>query len=294
MILEKNDLGRPYVLLLPILEGPFRASFQSGVDDHVDVCVESGSTLVCGSSFRSCLYMHVGDDPYVLVKEAMKVVKVHLGTFRLMDEKNPPGVVDKFGWCTWDAFFLKVHPQGVWEVVKGLVEGGCPPGMVLIDDGWQSIAHDDDDPLSSEGINRTAAGAQMPCRLLKFEENFKFRDYQSPNKTDPDKGMKAFVRDFKNEFKSVEHVYAWHALCGYWGGIRPNVPGVPESRVITPKLSEGLETTMEDLAVDKIVHNGVGLVPPVVVHKMYDGLHSHLQSVGIDGVKVDVIHVSSL
>lgn len=293
MILEKNDLGRPYVLLLPILEGPFRASLQSGVDDHVDVCVESGSTLVCGSSFRSCLYMHVGDDPYALVKEAMKVVKVHLGTFRLMDEKNPPGVVDKFGWCTWDAFYLKVHPQGVWEGVKGLVEGGCPPGMVLIDDGWQSIAHDDDGPLS-EGINRTAAGAQMPCRLLKFEENFKFRDYQSPNKTDPDKGMKAFVRNLKNEFKSVEHVYVWHALCGYWGGIRPNVPGMPESRVITPKLSEGLKTTMEDLAVDKIVHNGVGLVPPEVVHKMYDGLHSHLQSVGIDGVKVDVIHVSSL
>ena len=41
MILEKNDLGRPYVLLLPLLEGPFRASLQPGVDDQVDICVES-------------------------------------------------------------------------------------------------------------------------------------------------------------------------------------------------------------------------------------------------------------
>jgi raffinose synthase len=292
MILDKNDVagGRPYVLLLPLLEGPFRASLQHGVsddDDNVHVCVESGSTRVCGSSFRSCVYMHVGDDdPYILVKEAMKVMRVHLGTFRLLEEKNPPAIVDKFGWCTWDAFYLKVHPQGVWEGVKGLVEGGCPPGMVLIDDGWQSISHDDD-PISQEGMNRTAAGEQMPCRLIKFEENYKFRDYRNHE------GLGAFVRDLKDEFRTVDQVYVWHALCGYWGGIRPNVPGMPESRVITPKLSEGLQMTMEDLAVEKIVNNGVGLVPPELAHKMYEGLHSHLASAGIDGVKVDVIHVSS-
>lgn len=292
MILEKNNLGRPYVLLLPLIEGPFRASLQPGVDDYMDVCMESGSTSVCGSSFRSCLYMHVGDDPYSLVKEAMKVIRVHLGTFRLLEEKNPPGIVDKFGWCTWDAFYLKVHPKGIWEGVKGLVEGGCPPGMVLIDDGWQSVCHDEDPISDQEGMNRTAAGEQMPCRLIKFEENYKFRDYRSTREAS-DKGMGAFIRDLKDEFRTIEHVYVWHALCGYWGGIRPNVRGMPESRVITPKLSQGLQMTMEDLAVDKIVKNGVGLVPPEQVHKMYEGLHSHLASVGIDGVKVDVIHVSS-
>ncbi|KAJ0049304.1 hypothetical protein Pint_15508 [Pistacia integerrima] len=136
LILDKNDLGRPYVLLFPIQEGPFRASLQPGVDDYVDLCLESGSSHVCGSSFRSCLYMHVNDDPYRLAKEAMKVVRLHLGTFKLLEEKTPPGIIDKFGWCTWDAFYLKVHPEGVREGVKGLVEGGCPPGLVLIDDGW--------------------------------------------------------------------------------------------------------------------------------------------------------------
>ncbi|KAJ6688219.1 hypothetical protein OIU74_016853 [Salix koriyanagi] len=291
MILDKNDLGRPYVLLLPLLEGPFRASLQPGVDDSVDVCVESGSTQVCGSSFRSCLYMHVGDDPYILVKEAMKVTRVHLGTFRLLEEKTPPGIVDKFGWCTWDAFYLNVHPIGVWEGVKGLVEGGCPPGMVLIDDGWQSICHDDDPISEQEGMNRTAAGEQMPCRLVKFEENYKFRDYESP-KGPPGKGMTAFIRDLKGEFGTIEHVYIWHAVCGYWGGVRPDAGGsMPASTVIIPKLSPSLKMTMEDLAVDKIVNNGVGLVPPELAYEMYDGLHSHLESAGIDGVKVDVIHL---
>lgn len=293
MILDKSDdAGRPYVLLLPLIEGPFRASLQSGEDDNVDICVESGSTAVRGATFRSCLYMHVGDHPFELAKDAMKVVRVHLGTFKLLEEKSPPGIVDKFGWCTWDAFYLKVHPKGVWEGVKSLVEGGCPPQMVLIDDGWQAICHDDDPISDQEGMNRTAAGEQMPCRLLKFEENYKFRDYQSP-RSPHEKGMGAFVRDLKGEFKSVEHVYVWHALCGYWGGIRPNVPGMPQSKVIVPKLSQGLQMTMEDLAVDKIVNNGVGLVPPETVAQMYQGLHSRLHSAGIDGVKVDVIHVSS-
>ena len=296
VILDNSaDTGRPYVLLLPIVEGPFRASLQPGADDYVDVCVESGSTKVTGDSFRSVVYVHVGDDPFKLVKDAMRVVRSHLGTFKLLDEKTPPPIVDKFGWCTWDAFYLTVQPHGVMEGVKGLVDGGCPPGLVLIDDGWQSISHDED-PIDSEGINRTAAGEQMPCRLLRYQENFKFRDYVSPNGGDSsdNKGMGAFIRDLKDEFKTVDQVYVWHALCGYWGGLRPNVPGLPEkTTVVKPKLSPGLELTMEDLAVDKIVNNGVGFVPPELVDQMYEGLHSHLEKIGIDGVKVDVIHVSA-
>ncbi|KAK4426132.1 Galactinol--sucrose galactosyltransferase [Sesamum alatum] len=289
---EPGDKGRPYVLLLPLIEGPFRASLQPGVDDYIDVCVESGSSKVTGSSFRAVLYMHAGDDPFSLVKDAIKVARAHLGTFKLLEEKTPPGIVDKFGWCTWDAFYLTVHPHGVWEGVKGLVDGGCPPGLVLIDDGWQSICHDED-PITSEGMNRTSAGEQMPCRLIQFQENYKFREYESPNKSGPGPkhGMAAFVRDLKESFKSVDYVYVWHALCGYWGGLRPGVPGLPEAKVITPKLTPGLKTTMEDLAVDKIVNNGVGLVPPEMADQLYEGLHSHLESVGIDGVKVDVIHL---
>ncbi|KAE8661706.1 Galactinol--sucrose galactosyltransferase [Hibiscus syriacus] len=293
VILDKSDSGRPFALLLPLLEGPFRASIQPGAEDNVDICVESGSTAVTSATFRSVLYVHVGEDPFNLVKEAMKVVKEHLGTFKLLEEKNPPGIVDKFGWCTWDAFYLTVHPQGVWEGVKGLVEGGCPPGLVLIDDGWQSISHDED-PVTKEGMNCAVAGEQMPCRLLKFQENYKFRDYVSPRSLangSAKKGMGAFIKDLKEEFNTVDFVYVWHALCGYWGGLRPNVPGLPETKVIKPELSPGLKKTMEDLAVDKIVNTGIGLVPPEKADELYEGLHSHLENVGIDGVKVDVIHL---
>jgi len=290
MVLDRSGSsaggGRPYVLLLPIVEGAFRACLESGkVDDYVDMVVESGSSAVRGAVFRSSLYLHAGDDPFELVREAVRVVRAHLGTFRTMDEKTPPPIVDKFGWCTWDAFYLKVHPEGVWEGVRRLSEGGCPPGLVLIDDGWQSICHDDDDPASgAEGMNRTSAGEQMPCRLIKFQENHKFRDYKQG-------GLGAFVREMKAAFPTVEQVYVWHALCGYWGGLRPGVQGLPPAKVVAPRLSPGLQRTMEDLAVDKIVNNGVGLVDPKRARELYEGLHSHLAASGIDGVKVDVIHL---
>ncbi|CAN0901189.1 Galactinol--sucrose galactosyltransferase [Linum grandiflorum] len=291
MMLDRNDDGsRPYVVVLPLVEGSFRASLQPSTAhvDVVDMCVESGSTRVTGSTFRSCLYMQAGEDPFTLLKDASKAVKEHLGTFNLMEEKSPPEIVDKFGWCTWDALYLEVNPKGVLEGVKGLAEGGCPPGLVLIDDGWQSICHDED-PITEGGwMNRTAPGERMPCRLIKFEENYKFRDYESSKWG---KGMKGFVKELKQRFKSVEFVYVWHALCGYWGGVRPGVVGMPKSKMVVAELSQGVKKTMEDLAVVKIAENGVGLVPPEMASTLYEGMHSHLRSVGIDGVKVDVIQV---
>lgn len=51
---------------------------------------------------------------------------------------------------------------------------------------------------------------------------------------------------------------------------------------------------MEDLAVDKIVSNGVGLASSERAAELYDALHSYLSRAGIDGVKVNVIHILEL
>ncbi|GAU35819.1 hypothetical protein TSUD_155940 [Trifolium subterraneum] len=293
MIILENDIvkERPYVLLLPLIEGSFRASLQPGSNknNHVDICMESDSTRVIESSFKTCLYIHANFDPYILMNEAIKVVRDHLGTFKLLEEKTVPDIVDKFGWCTWDAFYLKVHPQGVKEGIKGLVEGECPPSFVIIDDGWQNFCRDDEDFFNGGdclSLNCAIPGEQMLGRLISFEENKKFKEY------DQCLGMGGFVRDLKREFGGLlKEVYVWHAFCGYWGGIRPNVEGMPESVVVEAKLSPGAEKCMTDLAVVKIVENGVGLVKPEEACKLYDELHSHLKSVGVDGVKIDVTHV---
>lgn len=32
-----------------------------------------------------------------------------------------PGMLDYFGWCTWDAFYHDVNPQGIRDGLKRLI-----------------------------------------------------------------------------------------------------------------------------------------------------------------------------
>lgn len=138
---------RSYVLILPLIEGKFRSALHPGADGHVMLCAESGSTQVKASSFTAIAYVHVCENPYNLMKEAYSAVRIHLNTFRLLEEKAVPSLVDKFGWCTWDAFYLTVDPVGVWHGVKDFTEGGVQPRFLIIDDGWQSISTDGENPF---------------------------------------------------------------------------------------------------------------------------------------------------
>lgn len=362
---------KSYVVIIPIIQGSFRSALHPGSEGHVMICAESGSTNVKASNFDAIAYVHASDNPYTLMKEAFSALRVHLNTFRLLEEKTVPSLVDKFGWCTWDAFYLSVEPTGVWQGVKEFTEGGVSPRFIVIDDGWQSVNFDGQDP-NEDAKNLVLGGSQMTARLHRLDEGKKFRDYKGgslldsealqfdPKKPkmliskgieiehaekDRDKaiksgakdvsdfeskiqklkeelneifggvdhessgnssdgqgcgshscssgsyGMKAFTRDLRTKFKGLDDIYVWHALCGAWGGVRPGSTHL-NSNVIHCKLSPGLDGTMEDLAVVKIVEGGIGLVHPDQADDFYDSMHSYLSKVGVTGVKVDVIHVS--
>uniref|UniRef100_J3NA49 Uncharacterized protein n=1 Tax=Oryza brachyantha TaxID=4533 RepID=J3NA49_ORYBR len=102
----------------------FRSAIFPGDDDGVVVCAESGSMAVTATDFRRIAYVHAGDDPFRLMQEAYAAARVHLGTFRLVQEKALPPMAERFGWCTWDAFYLTVDPAGVWQGVGGRPRGG--------------------------------------------------------------------------------------------------------------------------------------------------------------------------
>ncbi|XP_022991280.1 stachyose synthase-like [Cucurbita maxima] len=356
---------RSYVVIIPIIEGSFRSALHPGTDGHVMIWAESGSTHVKASSFDAIAYIHVSDNPYNLMKEAYAAIRVHLNTFRLLEEKSVPDLVDRFGWCTWNAFFLNVNPVGVWHGVNDFTEGGVSLRFLIIDDGWQSINADGEDP--HRDMKHIVLGAnQMTARLYKFEECDKFGKYKGgtmlgPNappfdpkkpkllisksieidnaekdrdnviqsgvtdiskfeakvqklkqelmdifgndqdeeennrnenccyKGGDDMGMKAFTRDLRTKFKGLDDIYVWHALAGAWGGVRPGSTHL-KSKITPLKSSPGLDGTMTDLAVVKVIEGKIGLVHPDQAYDLYDSMHSYLSKAGITGVKVDVIH----
>lgn len=85
----------------------------------------------------------------------------------------------------------------------------------------------------------------------------------------------------------------WHAITGYWGGVRS---GASEMNHYDPKLaypvaSPGVDSNEPCDALKSIVQNGLGLVHPEKVFTFYNELHSYLASARIDGVKVDVQNI---
>ncbi|KAL2535223.1 putative galactinol--sucrose galactosyltransferase 4 [Forsythia ovata] len=353
-----------YAVIIPIIEGKFRSAFHPGTDGHVMISAESGSTQAKTSSFDAIAYVHVSENPYNIMKEAYSAIRVHLDTFKLLEEKSVPPLVNKFGWCTWDAFYLTVEPTGIWHGLKEFSDGGISPRFLIIDDGWQSINFDGQNP-NEDAKNLVLGGTQMTARLHRFDECEKFRKYKSGSMLEPDSppfdpkkpkmliskaieiefaekarnkaaqsgindlsqydvkieklkreldemfggeeeitssqgcvntscksenfGLKAFTRDLRTNFKGLDDIYVWHALCGAWGGVRPGTTHL-DSNIVPCKLSPGLSGTMDDLAVVKIVEGSIGLVHPDQAEDFYDSMHSYLSKVGITGVKVDVIH----
>lgn len=176
---------KSYVVIIPIIESNFRSAIHPGTDDHVMICAESGSTQVKASNFDAIAYVHASGNPYNLMKEAYSAVRVHLNTFKLLEEKTVPNLVNKFGWCTWDAFYLTVEPVGVWHGVNEFVEGGVSPRFLIIDDGWQSINMDGED-LNEDTKNLVLGGTQMTARLHRFGECMKFRNYRGGSMLGPD------------------------------------------------------------------------------------------------------------
>ncbi|ONK61056.1 uncharacterized protein A4U43_C08F25800 [Asparagus officinalis] len=355
-----------YAILVPLIEGPFRSALHPGPDDRVWIWAESGSTRVRASGFKAIAYVHVGDNPFNVMNEAFASVRVHLDTCRLLEEKTVPPVVERFGWCTWDAFYLSVEPKGIWYGVKEFYDNGLRVRFLVIDDGWQSIEFDDG---SEEKL--ILGGQQMLGRLCRFEECEKFRKYRAGSLLDPnppefdpirlknviskalekedlekehdkaikakdklgldlasvkarveglkieldqmyteeeddefkiieenDKqcackfGLRAFTKDLRTKFPDLEDIYVWQALCGAWGGVKPKATGF-NSEVVDAKLSEGLYGTMDDLAANKMVESGIGLVSPNQAEEFYDAMHSYLSESGLTGVKVDDMHATT-
>ncbi|XP_057834078.1 probable galactinol--sucrose galactosyltransferase 6 isoform X2 [Cryptomeria japonica] len=272
-----------YTVFLPLVEGVFRACLQGNEKDEMELCLESGDPDITESSFTHSLLVHAGKDPYKVITEAVRAVELHLQSFRHRDEKKMPGIIDWFGWCTWDAFYTDVSARGVEDGLKSLSEGGTPPRFVIIDDGWQSVGTDkkEEDAPDKEALRR----------LTHIKENYKFGNNgkAGEEQEDPALGIQHLVEIAKKKH-NLKYVYVWHAITGYWGGVKPGVYGMEqyESTIKYPVHSPGVLNNEPGMDSDVLTMHGIGLVNPAKVFEFYNELHSYLAAAGVDGVKVDV------
>ncbi|XP_013622507.1 PREDICTED: probable galactinol--sucrose galactosyltransferase 1 isoform X2 [Brassica oleracea var. oleracea] len=278
-----------YVVFLPILEGDFRAVLQGNQSNELEICLESGDPTVDQFKGDHLVFVAAGSDPFDVITKAVKAVEHHLQTFSHRERKKMPDMLNWFGWCTWDAFYTNVTASDVKQGLQSLEAGGIPPKFVIIDDGWQSVGMDE------TGVEFNADNAaNFANRLTHIKENYKFqKDRREGHRVeDPALSLRHVITDIKSN-NSLKYVYVWHALTGYWGGVKPGVSGMEhyESKVSYPVSSPGVMSNQNCESLESITKNGLGLVNPEKVFTFYNDLHSYLASVGIDGVKVDVQNI---
>ncbi|XP_062088022.1 probable galactinol--sucrose galactosyltransferase 2 isoform X1 [Humulus lupulus] len=283
----QDSVETSYVVFLPIIDGEFRSSLQGNSSNELEFCVESGDPAIVTSQSLRAVFVNCGNHPFDLIKESMKILEKYKGTFTHRESKQMPGMLDWFGWCTWDAFYQDVNPQGIREGLKSLSEGGTPAKFIIIDDGWQDVENE----FQKEG-EPYVDGSQFGGRLLSIKENNKFRRASDDAQSDAPSDLKSFVSEIKSTY-GLKYVFVWHALMGYWGGLVPDVPGTkkynPELRY--PVQSPGNLANMRDLAMDCMEKYGVGAIDADKASQFLDDLHKYLVSQGVDGVKVDVQNI---
>ncbi|KAG2676014.1 hypothetical protein I3760_12G032500 [Carya illinoinensis] len=131
-----------YILFLPVLDGQFRTSLQGTPENELQFCIESGDDNVLTSQSLEAVFINSGNNPFELITNSVKTLEKHKCAFSHIENKKIPAYLDWFGWCTWDAFYTEVSPQGIKEGLQNFSEGGRSPKFLIIDDGWQETVNE--------------------------------------------------------------------------------------------------------------------------------------------------------
>ncbi|MET0411610.1 MAG: Sip1-related alpha-galactosidase [Polyangiaceae bacterium] len=250
-------LARGWLLLVPLFAEPFRFSLRGRSDGRLELLGETGDAHTFGDGGLA-LFVASGDDPFALLRRGAASVASRIGLGRLRRDKPLPAFVDRFGWCTWDAFYQDVSAERVAAGLASFQQAGVSPRFVILDDGWQC----------------TRALPTGERRLSALAANDSFAG-----------DLSSTVQRAKREF-GVETFLVWHAIIGYWGGVdREGLPGYDVVDQVR-RFGEGILAHQPSVN-EQWWGSLVGLVPAQHAARFFDDYHARLAAQGVDGVKVD-------
>ncbi|MFQ6639404.1 hypothetical protein Gotur_015479 [Gossypium turneri] len=305
LFLTRNQKWRQHMLLAtrPLLkDGNLSINGKEALKDVpenivvmplTDTSAFVGYPAVVTSESLKAVFVNYGDHPFDSEKDSMMILEKQFGTFALRETKQAsiwptitPGMRDWFGWCTWDAFYSDVNPQGIKDGLMSLSQGGTPARFLLIDDGWQDTINE----FLEQG-EAFVDGLQFGSRLANIKENKKFRRIANEANSKTPSDLKEFISDIRTF--DLKYVYVWHALLGYWGGLVPNAVATKnyDPKLRYPILSPVYLANMRDISMDSMGKYGIGLVDPDKISQFYDDLQGYLASQDVDGVKVDAQNI---
>jgi Raffinose synthase or seed imbibition protein Sip1 len=163
---EPGDLssnGVPqYAIMMPLVDNGCRSTLERSESRTHDTALdlvtysENGGQPKTAGQPMNALYIAVSDDPYRMIHKAFEQVADTLQTFKPLSQKTVPSTVNDFGWCTWDAFYSRVHPKGILQGIQALKDAGVPARNLILDDGWQHVTPEPEEWTTTRNTHQWA------------------------------------------------------------------------------------------------------------------------------------------
>ena len=245
-----------YGVILPVVSENYKCVLAGGEDNTVVAKLFSwyeGMTACKGLAF---LWAE-GENPFVLLEKCSKVGLKLLETgCRVRKERRYPEIFEYLGWCSWDAFEIRVDEKSLLDKCQEFKEKGIPVKWAIIDDMWGEVRDFYD--ISYE--NRPEMFRLMHSSKLY---SFKADPIRFPN------GLKGCIEKM-NEYGIT--VGMWHPTTGYWMGIDPEGEIFKEHRDCLIQTKDG-----------RWIHSP----EQGKAYEFYNAFHDYLRECGTEFVKID-------
>ena len=198
-----------------------------------------------------------GQNPFEMMAECARLgLKILNSGCRTRDERRYPELFEYLGWCSWDAFQIRVTEDDLITKCREFEDKNIPVKWAIIDDMWGEVRDFYDAPYDTK---------EDMFRVMHTSKLYSF-------KADPKRfpnGLKGCI-DKINKFGIKTGI--WHPTTGYWMGIDPDGEIYRDYRdcLIQTESGHYLHSYEQDKA-----------------YKFYNAFHDYLRKCGTEFIKID-------
>lgn len=244
-----------YGVMLPVVSERYRCVLM-GSEDGITAKMYSGYeklTFVKGLAF----VFAEGENPFRLLEKCTKeAVRLLNNGCRIRSERRYPEVFEYLGWCSWDAFQIRVTDRDLVNKCEEFKKKNIPIKWAIIDDMWGEV--------------RDFYGqvAEPTSKMVKLMHTSKLYSFEADPIRFPD-GLKSCIDNIKAYGIKVG---IWHPTTGYWRGLDPDGS-------VCRDLADCLTETDDGM----IIHD----YKQERAYMYYSRFHDYLRECGADFVKID-------
>lgn len=253
-IYEKND--GTFGVILPVVSEKYKCVLGGNKNGKLTAKLFSWyDKLTCCHSLA--FLCAEGENPFELMEKCATLgLKLLNNGCRTREERRYPEMFEFLGWCSWDAFQIRVTDNDLVTKCQEFKDKNIPVKWAIIDDMWGEV-HDFYD--ASYDTRRGMSKIMHTSKLYSF-------------KADPKRfphGLKSCIDKMKD---FGIRVGMWHPTTGYWMGIDAEGEIYRDYKdcLIQAKSGHYLHSYEQDKA-----------------YKFYNAFHDYLRECGADFIKID-------